>query len=159
MTAKTDIWALGCVIHALATGKDIFVPEPDWYRKVRKKGKAGPWDQTPEARKGILELREHVKYYSDELNHVMMACLKEREQDRPNAIGLFFMIEKVQRWAVEDVMMRDKGESVGGSSSSEKAGREEAGKEKTGNETKGSSSAKADKEKNGKEKKGKKKAR
>ena len=68
-SAKSDVWALGAIIHALCHG---FGPVSEAHRG---------WKHDPRARRP----EDLPSKYSDRLNHRMMSCLRVHPRDRPDS--------------------------------------------------------------------------
>lgn len=79
ITAKSDVWGLGAIIHALAHGKGPVGPPP----KAWRYGKYD-WREAPEARKPVLM----PLFYSGKLNGNMMDCLKKDPDNRISSDSL-----------------------------------------------------------------------
>lgn len=77
ITAKTDIWGLGAIIHALAHGHSPQRPVP------RGEGRRA-WERNPRSKNP----QPLTSTYSRELSHVMMRCLALRPDDRINSKDL-----------------------------------------------------------------------
>lgn len=88
ITAKSDVWGLGAVIHALAHGEGpVGSPPKEWGRgrDVREE-----WYLSPQARKP----RYMSRFYSDELNDNMIDCLTKDPNNRVASDSLVRHLEK-----------------------------------------------------------------